>query len=152
MKRSDIDIVDISDQFCGENGILLDRDHAIFEVVSGKGAYMRGLARDLALKLGTLGHISMLRRLAVGPFDEGSAISLDKLEALGHSAPPVDCLMAVETVLDDIPALALTENEAGNLRHGQPVAVLPVANRSSLGCGHCHVVEYCIAHNEGDSN
>jgi len=110
-----------------------DADHARFSVVSGKGTYVRGLARDLAVKLGTLGHISVLRRTCVGPFDEKTAISLDKLEGLGHSAPPVDSLLAVETVLDDIPALALTEQEARSLQQGQPVAVLPVANRSSLG-------------------
>ncbi len=112
---------------------IVDKDHATFQVTSGKGAYMRGLARDLALKLGTFGHISMLRRLSVGPFDESCAISLDKLQTLGHSAPPVDSLLAVETVLDDIPALALTQPEARSLQMGQPIAVLPVANRSSLG-------------------
>ena len=110
-----------------------DADHATFDVVSGKGTYVRGLARDLAQKLGTLGHISALRRLSVGPFDEKSAISLDKLETLGHSAPPVDSLLAVETVLDDIPALALTQLEARSMQQGQSIAVLPVANRSSLG-------------------
>ncbi len=107
-------------------------DHATFEVVAGKGSYMRGLARDLALELGTVGHISALRRLKVGPFDESCAISLDKLEALGHSAPLADHLLAVETALDDIPALALTEEEARNLQHGRGVSILPVANRSSL--------------------
>jgi len=109
-----------------------DQDHATFEVVAGKGSYMRGLARDLALKLGTCGHISSLRRLKVGPFDEKVAISLDKLEALGHSAPLAGYLLAVETALDDIPALALSEEEARNLRHGRAISILPVANRSSL--------------------
>jgi len=109
-----------------------DQDHATFEVVAGKGSYMRGLARDLALHLGTVGHISALRRLKVGPFDEKCAISLDKLEALGHSAPLADHLLAVETALDDIPALALTEDEARNLQHGRAISILPVANRSSL--------------------
>jgi tRNA pseudouridine55 synthase len=109
-----------------------DADHATFEVVAGKGSYMRGLARDLALKLGTCGHISALRRLKVGPFDEKLAISLDKLESLGHSAPLADQLLAVETALDDIPALALTQEEARNLRHGRAISILPVANRSSL--------------------
>jgi tRNA pseudouridine55 synthase len=109
-----------------------DRDHATFEVVAGKGSYMRGLARDLALQLGTVGHISALRRLKVGPFEEKSSISLDKLEALGHSAPLADHLLAVETALDDIPALALSEEEARNLQHGRPISILPVANRSSL--------------------
>ena len=107
-----------------------DADHASFHVVSGKGAYMRALARDMALALGTFGHISDLRRVAVGPFKEKDAISLDKLESLGHSAPLSEHLLPVETVLDDIPALALTESEARRLRRGQAIPVLPVANRS----------------------
>ena len=107
-----------------------DADHASFHVVSGKGAYMRALGRDMALALGTFGHISDLRRVAVGPFKEKDAISLDKLESLGHSAPLSEHLLPVETVLDDIPALALTETEARRLRRGQAVPVLPVANRS----------------------
>ena len=111
---------------------IIDTDHGEFEVISGKGAYMRSLARDLAVRLGTLGHIETLRRTAVGPFGENQAISLDKLEALGHSAPPSGHLLPVETVLDDIPALALTETEARKLSHGQAIPVLPVANRSPL--------------------
>ena len=56
-----------------------DADHAVFEVASGKGVYMRSLARDLAQACGTLGHIAALRRLRVGPFTEAHAIPLDKL-------------------------------------------------------------------------
>jgi len=111
---------------------MIDPDHTSFEVESGKGTYMRSLARDLSQKLGTFGHIAALRRLAVGPFKEAGAISLDNLEKLGHSAPPTDFLMPIETALDDIPALALTEEEARSLRLGQPIAVLPVARRNSL--------------------
>jgi tRNA pseudouridine55 synthase len=107
-----------------------DSDHAEFEVVSGKGAYMRGLARDLALAVGTVGHIATLRRIRVGPFTEEHAISLEKLESLGHSAPLVDFLLPVQTALADIPALALTETEARRLQQGQAIAVLPVASRS----------------------
>ena len=109
-----------------------DADHAEFQVASGKGAYMRALARDLAEALGTVGHIAVLRRTAVGPFSETQAISLDNLAALGHSAALAEHLLPVETALDDIPALALTEAEAQRLRRGQPVPVLPVASRSPL--------------------
>ncbi len=109
-----------------------DDDHAEFEVVSGKGAYMRSLARDFGLALGTLGHITQLRRVAVGLFHENQAISLDKLESLGHSAALSEHLLPVETVLDDIPALALTETEARRISRGQAIPILPVANRSPL--------------------
>lgn len=107
-----------------------DRDHAKFEVISGKGAYMRGLARDLALAVGTVGHIAALRRTRVGPFTEEHSISLEKLISLGHSAPLVDFLLPVQTALVDIPALALTKTEARRLQQGQAIAVLPVISRS----------------------
>ena len=109
-----------------------DADHAQFEAVTGKGAYMRSLARDMALALGTVGYVAALRRTRVGPFVEALAISLDNMGELGHSAALLDRLLPVETALDDIPALALTEAEARNLRHGRPVPVLPVASRSPL--------------------
>ncbi len=101
-----------------------DPHHADFVAEVGKGTYIRALGRDLALKLGTCGHVSALRRTRVGPFDEARAISLDKLTSLGHSPPPFEHLLPVETALDDIPALALTEAEANRLRCGQ--AVLPL--------------------------
>ncbi len=99
------------------------QDHAVFEVHCGKGVYIRSLARDLARALGTFGHVCQIRRLAAGPFNEARAISLDHLDALRHSAPPSGYLLPVETALDDIPALALTESQAEHLRHGRPVRV-----------------------------
>lgn len=107
-----------------------DPDRAVFEVRSGKGVYMRSLARDLSLALGTLGYVENLRRLAVGPFAEKDAISLDCLADLVHSARLAEALKPVATVLDDIPALALTDIEARRLSQGQPIAALPVVSRS----------------------
>jgi len=111
---------------------LPDADHAIFEVFSGKGAYMRGLVRDLAAALGTYGHIAALRRLSVGRFAEEAAISLEKFEALGHSPAALEHLLPVETALADIPALALTDIEAKLLRSGRPVQVLRTADRAKI--------------------
>jgi tRNA pseudouridine55 synthase len=102
---------------------LVDVDHADFEARVGKGTYIRSLARDLAEALGTVGHLVQLRRLSVGPFDETQAISLDKLESLGHRAAASEHLLPIETALDDIPALALSEAEADRLRHGLRVAL-----------------------------
>lgn len=98
-----------------------DRDHADFVVQCGKGTYIRSLGRDLALALGTVGHLSMLRRTVVGPFREEGSISLSKLEALGHIPALFGALAPVATALDDIPALAMTEAQADRLRQGQPV-------------------------------
>jgi tRNA pseudouridine55 synthase len=100
-------------------------DRATFEVACGKGFYVRSLARDLALALGTVGHVADLRRLAVGPFREERAIALDSLEGLVHSARLVEVLEPLETALDDIPALAVSGLDAARLSHGQRIAATP---------------------------
>jgi tRNA pseudouridine55 synthase len=107
-------------------------DLARFEVECGKGLYVRALGRDLAKALGTLGYIAELRRTRVGPFGENTAISLDKLEALGHSAAASETLLPIETVLDDIPALALTATEGARLRQGQRVTPQDERERERL--------------------
>jgi tRNA pseudouridine55 synthase len=109
-----------------------DADHADFDAVVGKGTYIRALARDIARALGTVGHIALLRRLAVGRFTEKNAIPLDKLAALGHSAADSEHLLPLATALDDIPALAVTEAEADRLRHGQPVTPLRPTDRAQI--------------------
>jgi tRNA pseudouridine55 synthase len=107
-----------------------DADHAVFQVQSGKGVYMRSLARDLALACGTLGHVAALRRLRVGPFTEAQAIPLDKL-VRAEDTPPTspDLLLPVATALADIPALALTEAEAVGLGHGQAISLVALMGR-----------------------
>ncbi len=103
---------------------------AIFEVASGKGVYMRSLARDLAVACGTVGHIAALRRLRVGPFLEQHAIPLDKLREPDDTAPASpDLLLPVVTALADIPALALTEQEAADLRHGRAISLVALMGR-----------------------
>lgn len=98
-------------------------DCSDFEIECGKGTYVRSIARDLGRTLGVFGHISELRRTRVGRFGESDAISLDKLEELVHSPPPNGILLPVETVLDDIPAVAVTGDEAKRIRLGQSVRV-----------------------------
>ena len=107
-----------------------DADSAVFEVASGKGVYMRSLARDLARACGTVGHITVLRRLRVGPFLEAAAIPLDKLRGAEDTLPASpDLLLPVMTALADIPALALTESEAAGLRQGQPISLVALMGR-----------------------
>jgi tRNA pseudouridine55 synthase len=101
-------------------------DHAAFAAECGKGTYVRALARDMGLALGCLGHVSALRRTAVGPFTENTMISLERLEALCHRAAAgegnlADALLPVETALDDIPALAVSRADAARLQRGQAV-------------------------------
>ena len=100
------------------------RDEAEFELNCGKGTYVRSIARDMGRILGCHGHVSVLRRLAVGNFTEDSAISLDEFEKIVQSADPDQVLLPVETVLDDIPALAMTAEEISRIRQGQTIKFL----------------------------
>jgi tRNA pseudouridine55 synthase len=104
-----------------------DADHVILEVDCGKGTYIRSLGRDLAQALGTVGSLTALRRLSVGPFTEADAISLDALAHMGHNPPESGGkpygLLAIEAALDGIPAMVLSEVETARLRNGQSVSL-----------------------------
>ena len=100
---------------------VADPNHADFEALVGKGTYIRALARDLGAALGTFAHIAELRRLSVGRFTENQAIALDSIVERGHISPECGYLLPIETALDGIPALALTEADAVRLRNGQKV-------------------------------
>ena len=101
-----------------------DPDHAVLETECGKGTYVRSLARDIGRALGAFGHVSALRRSRVGPFGEAEMIPLVRIEALCHRAAAgeghlADTLLPIETALDDIPALAVSQADAARLARGQ---------------------------------
>ncbi|HYG28375.1 MAG TPA: tRNA pseudouridine(55) synthase TruB [Caulobacteraceae bacterium] len=102
-----------------------DPDHVELSMECGKGAYVRAIVRDLAEALGACGHVSALRRTRVGPFGEARAITLEKLEDLGHKAAALEALLPVETALDDIPVLAVTAEDAASLAQGRSLVLVP---------------------------
>jgi tRNA pseudouridine55 synthase len=87
-----------------------------------KGTYIRSLARDIALALGTVGHVTMLRRTRAGPFGLATAISLDLLDEAAKGATLEAHLCPIEAGLDGIPALSLTPDQAAALRQGRVLA------------------------------
>jgi len=102
-----------------------DLDHVLLEMRCGKGAYVRALVRDLADALGACAHVAALRRTAVGAMTEDRAITLEMLEELCNSGARQEALLPVETALDDIPALAVTQEDAFRLTQGRPIVLLP---------------------------
>jgi tRNA pseudouridine55 synthase len=100
-------------------------DLAVIFVRCGKGFYIRALVRDLAAALGAEGHVAALRRTRVGAFCEDAAIRLSLLEEMSDKAALDDRLVPLETALDDIPALAITGEEASRLRQGREIVLLP---------------------------
>jgi tRNA pseudouridine55 synthase len=102
-----------------------DPDHVTFEVVCGRGTYVRALVRDLGARLGCFGHVVALRRLQVGPFNEADALSLAALERLVADDALPQALLPVAAALGDMPALALTQPQVERLRAGQTIRVTP---------------------------
>lgn len=98
-----------------------DEDHAVFEMCCGKGAYVRAWVRDLALALGTVGHVCQLRRTRIGGFSAEDAISLATLQGFMHSPAAFEHLRPLSTALDGIPALAVSGQDAVRLRCGNPI-------------------------------
>ena len=102
-----------------------DADHVEITARTGKGVYVRSLARDLAVMLGAEGHVSALRRERVGPFTAENAVTLEMLEDLAYRGAALEGLLPVATALDDIPDLAVTGSDAFSLRQGRPIVLLP---------------------------
>ncbi|MCA3254691.1 MAG: tRNA pseudouridine(55) synthase TruB, partial [Alphaproteobacteria bacterium] len=101
------------------------RDALTLDVACSKGTYVRSLARDLALALGTVGHVAMLRRTRAGPFGLEQANPLDKVEALGQRRALEQALLPLTAGLDDIPVLPVDPAEAVMLRQGRRLGGRP---------------------------
>ena len=120
---------------------MADADHATLRVVSGKGFYVRAMARDLAVALGAEGHVSALRRTRVGALDEPASIKLSDLEALSEDKDAlVASLKPLETILDDVPKIEIDRGDADALKLGREVVLLP------------HIVEQWRAEADLDSD
>lgn len=104
---------------------LLDaqKDQAEFEILCGKGTYVRSWVRDMALALGTLGYVSALRRTRLGGWDEKDAVGLDTLTPFMHSPAAFGYLRPLATALDGIPALAVSGPDTVRIRSGNPILI-----------------------------
>jgi tRNA pseudouridine55 synthase len=92
-------------------------DVSTFEMTCGKGTYVRALAVDLAAVLGTVGHVSLLRRTAVGPFDQSTAVTIDALESDDRDR----LLKPLAAALGDLPEIRLDPTQVINIRNGNAV-------------------------------
>lgn len=110
-----------------ESLLLIDRpdaDHAILEMVCGKGGYVRSIARDLGEALGCHGHVERLRRLWSGPFDVEDGVTLEQVEALAGTPEIDDLMLPLETALSDLPQVVATAEGAVRLKNGNPGMVI----------------------------
>jgi len=100
------------------------QDHAVLELVCGKGGYVRAIARDLGQALGCLGHVGWLRRTWSGPFDQSVALPLDEVERLAGTTELRAHLRPVQAALAGLPEVVATPEGAARLAHGNPGMVI----------------------------
>lgn len=101
-----------------------DADHALFEMVCGKGGYVRSIARDLGRDLGCLGHVAWLRREWSGPFRAEDGITMEEVERLAHQPELDGHLKPLEWALEDLPQVVATPEGAARIRNGNPGMVI----------------------------
>ena len=85
-----------------------------------KGTYVRQLAADLGLALGTVAHLAALRRTAVAGLRLDQAVTLDDLQALGEAAR-LAWLLPPDRLLEHLPRVDLEAPLAGQFLNGQAV-------------------------------
>ena len=108
-------------------------DETVFEAVTGKGAYVRALVRDMARAVGTQGYVSELRRLAVGPLRAENGITLAALEAMETVEERDAALLPIIDALSDMKQAAIDGPQADKLRRGQPAVISPATAKGVRG-------------------
>jgi tRNA pseudouridine55 synthase len=111
------------------------------EVECSKGTYVRVLGEDIAAGLGTVGHLSALRRLWVSPFESETMTRLDEITAWETAGarlePRPSWLLPVERALAGLPRIDLDTAEAAAIRHGRSIAVAATGLApGTTVCGH----------------
>ncbi len=101
-----------------------DADHALLEMVCGKGGYVRSIARDLGAALGCLGHVLWLRREWSGPFEASDGVSLEDIDRLARTDEIDALLKPLELGLADLPELPATPEGVARLKNGNPGMVI----------------------------
>lgn len=108
-------------------------DETVFEAVTGKGAYVRALVRDIAKALGTEGHVSALRRMAVGPFRADAAVTIEALEEIATPEARDEALLPIAFALSGLPQASVDGPQADKLRRGQAAVIAPPVAKGVRG-------------------
>lgn len=130
---------------------LQDNGSITLETSCSKGTYIRSLARDIANKLQTLGHVSSLRRTKCGLVEINNAITLENLRKMVNNGGVESVLVPIDVPLGDIPAISLESSEITTLLHGRPVCTrtipcdkVRVYSNSQHFFGVCDVCDECV--------
>ena len=109
--------------------VALEPQSLTLEVLCSKGTYVRVLAEDIAATLGTLGHVTMLRRVFVEPFEHQPMHTLESLAAGDQHA----AVLPPDAPLQGLPAVHLSAGESVRVLRGQQVLRGDVPGEGACG-------------------
>ena len=108
-------------------GGLVAPDLLAVRLTCSKGTYVRTLGEEIAVSLGTVGHLAELRRESLEPFDPDRMVPLERIEALaaGERTELEKLLLATDAALGNLPAINLDPAQTERLLHGRETQVGP---------------------------
>ncbi|SCY53035.1 tRNA pseudouridine(55) synthase TruB [Desulfoluna spongiiphila] len=110
--------------------------HIDFEVNCSKGTYIRSLARDMAEALGTVGHLTSLRRIESSGFHVEEALPLSDTETMDREELN---LIPMADALSHLPAMVVDEKTRALVMNGNPLAWTPCGEEA--GADFCRVLD-----------
>ena len=111
--------------------LAIDGRDVTLNVVCSKGTYIRTLCVDIGQALGVGGHLLTLERRRVGPLSIDQALTVEQITAQVAIGTLRDRLITLDQVLDQLPALVVTDEQAQRVLHGGAVSPLGVEQLSS---------------------
>ena len=104
------------------NCLRFDHEQITLDVRCSKGTYIRSLAEDIGHALGCCATVTALRRTAAGLFDIAQAYTWEQLQAMSETEW-LNCMIAVDAPLKQIPAIRLSPAQAISINHGQQIDI-----------------------------
>lgn len=112
----------------------INKKEFVFCVTCGTGTYVRSIARDLGNSLDVCCHVSKIDRIEYGPFNLKNILSIDRLIQLNHDIDSLRSIVKpIDTVLDDILAVNISNQEACKLKNGLSIHYKDIDKKTSSG-------------------
>lgn len=111
--------------------LAIDGRDVTVSVVCSKGTYIRTLCVDIGQALGVGGHLLALERRRVGPLSIDQALTVDQIAEQVAIGTLRDHLITLDQVLDQLPTLVVTDEQAQRVLHGGAVSPMGIGQLPS---------------------
>ena len=104
--------------------LRLQPQSLLFDVSCSRGTYIRTLCCELAEALGTVGHMSFLVRVSVGPYHLNETFTLEECAALQAANKLAQAILPIDSALGQLPPLIVSAENAAKIKNGRAVKLV----------------------------